>query len=68
MQHDLHHRISHTVENLKKLDKEKITFTAINMRLEYLETKWKTFRSIHSALIVTQTEELKKHSYFADDF
>jgi hypothetical protein len=65
---DLHHRISYIYENLKKLGKKKITLTTINTRIEALEAKWEAFRLNHFSLVSAQTEELRKHSYFANDF
>jgi len=67
-QTELHHRIGRIVENLKKLGKDKITPLTINSRLELLETHWKSFQSSHSSLISAQTEELRSHAYFTEDF
>lgn len=66
-QSELHHRISRVTENLK-IGKEKITPLIINTRLESLEANWKAFQASHTALIYAQTEELKSHTYFADDY
>ncbi|XP_011348998.2 uncharacterized protein LOC105286056 [Ooceraea biroi] len=67
-QQDLHHRISRTVENFKKVSKDKMTPLNINTRLEMLEGHWKSFQSAHSALVSARTEEWSANSYFKDDF
>ncbi|XP_011268073.1 uncharacterized protein LOC105258504 [Camponotus floridanus] len=68
MQHELHHRISRVVENLKKLGKEKITLVTINTRLESLESNWKSFQTTHSALIAAAVEAEKTLDYFVTDY
>lgn len=65
---DLHHRISRVVENLKKLGKEKITSCSVNSRLDLIEAQWKAFQTSHAGLVAAQTEELKSHMYFEDDY
>lgn len=67
-QQELHHRISQIVDNLKKLDKEKITLLTINTRFDALEAHWKSFRVTHTALVSVKIDENKDHTYFANDY
>lgn len=64
---DIHHRISRTVDNMKKLGKDKITVTVINTRLQLLDAQWDKFQSYHGALLTAQTEEMKSIDYFEKD-
>lgn len=65
---ELHHRICRIIDNTKKLGKEKITTTVINMRFQSLESYWAKFQSGHERLVAARTDETKTLVYFADDF
>lgn len=67
-QHEVHHRISRVIDNLKKLGKDKITPLVLDTQLTALESYWKSFHASHSVLVVMQTEEFKSLDYFANDY
>jgi hypothetical protein len=67
-QEHLHHRISHIIENLKKMGKDKITSHTVDARIQLLNEYWKPFVSGHASILATMTEANKNHKYFAEDF
>ena len=66
-QFEIFKRISNSVENLKRLGKEKVNKVNIELRLDTLRKNWNTFRENHRIILSQRYESTKNINYFTRD-
>ncbi|XP_070524007.1 uncharacterized protein [Cardiocondyla obscurior] len=67
-QQELHGRIARAVDNLRKLGSAKITTSAIEIRINQLDTNWAKFEKAHDQLREEYWEQVKTHAYITKDY
>ena len=66
-QFEIFNRICNSVENLKKLGKEKINTVNIELRLDTLRKNWNTFQENHLIILSQRYESTENIDYFTRD-